>query len=548
MGNFFKDKLKKISKTSWVLLGIILIGIFLRTYHFHDWLYFVTDQVRDTSSAEKVIRGEAPWPLLGPSMRNSAVPEENIFCLGPIYYYFQIISGKIFGPSSETMAYPDLLFGILAIPLFYLFLKRFFSLNISLALTGLFSVSFFAIKYSRFAWNPNSTPFFVLLLLLSLYEFMTNKERVDWKWIASLGIAIGIGIQLHAILLILFPATTLFIFVFLMKKNWRLWKKWAVVLAVVVFLNIPQIINEFETGFMNSRNFVYSLETKNRNENNNLLKNIGEDADCHIEANFFMLSSLGENTCNLSYIKILFSSKSAKFIAKTKNNIFWLEIISGFLLSAFGYGLLIYHSFKETNERKKYFLRLITLYATLSFFIMQSILVNPEFRYFINTLFIPFILLGFIIDFLLKKFYRRSLVVSISICIFIFFLTTNIFSIQSFAKEFSANTANDAHFVFLGETEHMANYLVDYSKNQNEIYLIGGSMYVSTFSKPLGYLLEKQQLTLIPAENMVRVIPPEKPLFYITQNSDEKPDLEIRDRKVENYKNFGRIRIYQLEN
>lgn len=41
-----------LNKELAILAVIILIGIFLRGYHFHDWLQFRGDQVRDAQVAD----------------------------------------------------------------------------------------------------------------------------------------------------------------------------------------------------------------------------------------------------------------------------------------------------------------------------------------------------------------------------------------------------------------------------------------------------------------------------------------------------------------
>jgi len=137
MNTYFAGNKKKIFYIIAIL--IFSVGVFLRTYHFRDWLQFGPDQVRDISANQNIIEGRAPWPLLGPEIGNIK------YNLGPIYYYFQILSGKIFGVLPETMAYPDLLFSILTIPLFYFFLKKYFTPDLSLTLTGLFSISLFIV-------------------------------------------------------------------------------------------------------------------------------------------------------------------------------------------------------------------------------------------------------------------------------------------------------------------------------------------------------------------------------------------------------------------
>ena len=104
---FFKiinNKVKSIPKYFWVLLLITVLGFFLRTYNFHDWLRFNMDQGRDATLISAVIDKDIALPLIGPRAGGTD------FHLGPMSYYFQIISAKVFGNYPDKMAYPDLFF------------------------------------------------------------------------------------------------------------------------------------------------------------------------------------------------------------------------------------------------------------------------------------------------------------------------------------------------------------------------------------------------------------------------------------------------------
>ena len=59
---FFKNILKRVPKHLWILSAIILVGIFLRTYNFHDWLDFGSDQAKDAAIVSAVVENKAPWP------------------------------------------------------------------------------------------------------------------------------------------------------------------------------------------------------------------------------------------------------------------------------------------------------------------------------------------------------------------------------------------------------------------------------------------------------------------------------------------------------
>ncbi|MBP7060823.1 MAG: glycosyltransferase family 39 protein, partial [Candidatus Moranbacteria bacterium] len=192
------SRVRTLPRWYFFLGGTILLGIFLRTYAFRDWMIFNPDQARDALLVQDMLAGKV-WPLLGPQAGNT------YFSLGPIFYYFQYASAWLFGSSAERMAYPDLLFSVLAIPLFFVFTRRFFTRPLSLVLTFLFTTSFFVVTYSRFAFNPNAIPFFTLLFFLALLQILDHAPRERFGWAALLGVAMGVGFQLHTILFIAMP-------------------------------------------------------------------------------------------------------------------------------------------------------------------------------------------------------------------------------------------------------------------------------------------------------------------------------------------------------
>lgn len=553
--NFYEKIKEKTGFSGLKLLAVMLImvvAIFLRTYNFHDWLDFKLDQVRDATLVGNILEDKSSWPLLGPTMRRSTDSKENLFHIGPAYYYLQIASAKVFGNEPDKLAYPDLLFSILAIPLMCIFLRIYFSASISLVLAGLYAVSFFAILYSRFAWNPNLIPFFVLLFLVSTHEFLLKKVKTEWIWIILLGISAGIGIQLHMILFILIPASLFFVFVFLMKKDCKTLSKWTIVILIVIILNIPQIVSEVKSNFANTKIFVNSIisSIQNEDEEKNILQKVGDGMDCHIEANAYIISAKGSNGCGFSYMKLLSIEKPANFLKKIQSFAFWINIILDLAFSIFGYVFLIRYFRKEKEESKKYFLGLIILYAALSFVIMIPIFSAnlTEFRYFIHVFFVPFLFVGFFMNFLSQKYSKKYFL--IVFLLFIFLIFTNFYSIFQVAKELSLKSRSDKHNIVLGEAESMMKYVVANSDNQKEAYFVGNNRYMSNFSKPFSYLAKKQDFNIINAsQEAYKVeIPRGKPVFYIWKNSNYVTEKKFDEREIENFKNFGQIGIYKLQN
>ena len=548
-----KKYIQKIPSSTWILIAIILVGIFLRTYHFHDWLLFESDQARDATLVSDVVDGHVAWPQFGPTMRKSGISEDNLFHLGPIYYYFQILSAKIFGSAPDKMAYPDVLFSMLSIPLLYFFLRRYFDIDLSLVLVGIYAVSFFSIQYARFAWNSNLIPFFVILFLLSLHEFLVKREKTNWIWPVLLGIAIGVGIQLHAIMIVLFGLVTFFVFVFLMKKNWRVWNKLLLVVAVIGIINSGQIINDAKNNFSNAKIFFNFPVNPSNNPNKfeEFFVNLKDDVGCHMEANTYMLMSYsgtnsfsaGSASCSYLYSKPFENNKIMKLLGKTD---FWLWILPGFLFSFVSFIFLLQIFFQEKNEQKKYFLGLVILYVAASVVVMLPVYNSgfKEFRYSIHIFFVPIILLGVLVNFLKQKFPKIQ-----PMAIFIIFtliIVSNLVSIGSSADAFYTNMTNSSNKVVLGEAESMITYL---NTGNQEVYLMGENGFKANFFKPLEYLAKRQNFNIIDTGSVTEAVPLDRSLFYIDKNEKNISNItEIGGRKIVEHRVFGQVVIYKLDN
>ena len=246
----------------WVLLAVVvLVGIGFRTYRFHDFLRFNADQSRDATLTSEVLAGTVEWPLLGPKAGGTE------FRLGSIFYSFQIVSARIFGDTPDSLAYPDLCTSLLAILLLYLLLRKYFDTKTVLGLVAVFAVSYYAVKYSRFAWNPNSTPFWSLLFLYALHEVTAPGGRRRWAlWSGVLGVAIGVGVELHTLLLALLPTMCVIVFGYALWRQrdhrFRLWQSLAVAVVVALLVNTPQIVAEYQTGGANVKAFFAGAGNK----------------------------------------------------------------------------------------------------------------------------------------------------------------------------------------------------------------------------------------------------------------------------------------------
>jgi len=533
-----KILINKIPKHIWILVLIIMVGIFLRTYRFHDWLYFYPDQARDVMVVGDYLNGKTPLPLVG--FRAAST----FFDLGAMYYYFQILSGKLFGVAPDKMAYPDLFFNVLSIPLFYYFLKRYFKTDITLTLTAIYAVSYYAVEFSRFAWNSNPMPFFALLYLLSLWKFLSEKEKTHWGWIVGIGVAVGVGIQLHTILIFLLTSVTLVAFFISMKSNWRLWNRWLVIIAVALLLNTNQIISEANHKFSNTKRLLrLSVGSTESTGTRGKLNNLALDAVCHSQANAHIISSLG-NKVDCDYLTTAAMMYKQKLLGIPVDMKKIIRIAISLLFSLCGYGLLIHFYRRELDQKKKTFLGLICLYVGLAFVIIYPIIIDAPLRYYLPLFFVPYFFLGFILELIRRKYARLFLPSMFAAGALMIGFNFN--TMISEAKLYAANNHSRPQYVVLGELNHMRDYIVSQTNSQKIIYMIADGKYMQNYYYPLFYVLQEKNITLLRELKDLNAIPSDAPLFFVGKKGEGGQVDNTKGFSIKQYQNFGEIGIYIL--
>ncbi|MDD3486841.1 MAG: glycosyltransferase family 39 protein [Candidatus Moranbacteria bacterium] len=532
------EKAKKIPAHFWILAGIILIGIFLRTWHFQDWLIFNPDQARDIGIVSDVLKGKSSWIITGPEAGNTRVG------LGPWFYHLEILAAKIFGNAPDKLAYPDLFFSILTIPLFYIFLKKYFPKNLSLALAALYAVSYFAVKYSRFAWNPNSIPFFVLLFLLGMLMMAENGRKRKYWGAVMAGIGIGVGIQLHVLLFFVLPTVAFLalFYLFIARHPLVPLAKMAGLMIIFFLLaNIGQIAYESKHNFGSIKKFVkVSLKTAKDDESSGgFSKNIFFQA----QANFYVLTSLGEVKSG-DFETVYNAFRRDPYFFYAPENKFYLAYLAiGSIFTLAGYILLVYFWRREREESKKNFLGLVGIYSFVTIAAMTPIVTEAELRYYIVLFFLPYIFLGL----MLKPFWQveKKWKIAFALLICASVAALNLRSDAAEAKEHLSQKANSTKNAYFGETGEMAKYMMEKAGGSKVMYLQGSSNYFTRYYKPLGYFLKKEgyRLNRLPEEGWN----PESngPLFDVVRTNVARYRIgsQIRENKVKDMKVFGDVTL-----
>lgn len=397
--------MKKITaywKKNWhvcVLVLVMLLSLGIRAWNIEDSLYFRMDQARDAQLIKAAMDGGiGELPLLGPRAAGSFLR------LGPVFYYFQFISAKTFNSIEPyVLAFPDLLFSILAIPLFFYFLRQFFSKKVSIAVTIVFASSFLLTQYARFAWNPNSIPFWFLLTILGAYKTVTEKSsKKAGKWLLVMAFGYAIASQLHFTALLSLPVVVFIFWLFGWPKKIK-FKFWVLALAVLAFFYIPMAISETFTEFDNSHQFLYALSTKGSDE---VSLRTQLDRSLHLHAKYYSLAltSYGNHHSMFFVGALLFMI----IFTAWRFKVLWK---------------------KEKWKKKKSFIILIIVWFLVFALLYSKLAMDiSKPRFWLLIVFLPFIFLGTSLQWM-ESFKQKNLAKLFAVVLCGLLITTNLYAV-----------------------------------------------------------------------------------------------------------------------
>lgn len=543
-----KNKALEILKNKYFLaiLAIIFLGSFLRMYHFSDWLHFELDQSRDAKVIDLAYsEGISNLPLLGPKAAGSFLR------LGPIFYYFKYLSALIFGNTPSGIAVIIMIFGILAMPFFYLFSREYFDKKISIGLLLIFSTSLFLVIYSRFSWNPNSLMLFIPLTFYFLLKATKKDEKKRGKWLIFSSISLAITMQMHFLAFVSIPV--IFVMYLIIKRPKIKLLFWILSLALILVIYSPAIANDFMTGGDNIKEFQKVAQGKSTKDTHALwekvVKNIKENSLGH----FLIISGQRGEFPKLD----LRNEASLAFNQKNKSY-FIFGIISG-LIYLFGIFLLFKKLLSEKEETKKNFLILNFIWLVIAFglFIPLSFDISPRFFLIISAL--PFVFLGLILEFIQEKLSAKK-------SLFLIFLIIAILTFSNLAKtkqrfsEYSKAPLENFEIepdrflkektrVTLEQQYLIVNYIENiYSQNKYPVYLNSEPFY----RRSLLFHIDNKN---IPRDDLRNTTNAKKLyqngnyflIFPTNSNIEKKVGEYSNSFNLKDTKNFGTLTLFQLE-
>ncbi len=419
------------NKIFWIILVITLVGVFLRAYHFEDWMHYQLDQARDYRVIHAAIEyGPGELPLQGPRAAGSFLR------LGPLLYYLEYGSALIFGDSPAGSIVIILILNILAIPLFYVFLRRFFDWKLSAGLSGIFAVSLFMIVYSRFGWNPTLIPFFMIFFAYGLLRVSDNNRKSGW-WLIGASGALAFIANMHFVAFVTVPIIAVAYFVWARPKVGLKW--WFFAVLFFVLLNIPLIVNDVKTGGENITEFIDVALNRggggdNEGSTHNIVDKVVKNIDAHTQ--YYWLILTGDQFAGLPELKgsdVQCNYDCRKGLVRSMAS--FVMIFLGIVGCVWLYRI-------EESVKKKNFLRLIMLWGMIVFLVYTPLAYDIAPRFFLLNAPLMFVLLGFVSKAIMtehKKPGRIFAIVVILLCVI-----SNLFFVGRYYSELAS--ATDANF------------------------------------------------------------------------------------------------------
>lgn len=534
------------SKIKWgIIIGLILFGAFLRAYHFSDWLHFELDQSRDAIVLNRALsEGPGELTLLGPKAAGT------LLRLGPAFYYLQYLGGLVFGNTPQGIAYPTMIFSILTIPLIYVFLRRIFDRRISLGMSAIATVSLFLVVYGRFAWNPNSIPFFVLLTFYGLLRAVDNDEKYKISWFFVSVASMTIATQLHFLVFLGLPLTVI-LFIILKRPELKL-KAWLGAIFIIIFLYVPVILNEIKTHGANSAQFFKTVTEKSEKKTKYNLVEKSIRAYSELSRGSFLILSGQEQT---EIPGVIIGPQDGTFMLlkcdeSCKKTWGW-GFISLIVFTA-GAILSIVKFFQEKKKIRKDLLLLIGIWIVAIAGIFLPIAYDISPRFFLLLVPIAFVFLGIILEFIGKIFRIQNAVLAIFVASLV---AVNLFGVLTrFDQLARAATENvemcpdrvlkERTRVTLQQqimiTDYMKNF---YKENKAVVYIASESQY----QRAIGYHFRSDD---IPYDNFSETRVYRKGnyfLIFVSNSSFDKKVGKYLDRfNVAEKRQFGTLTVARL--
>lgn len=182
---------KRWGVTTWLIVGMMIVGAVLRFWRLPVTAQFLGDQGRDALIVSQIFRVGDPV-FIGP------VTSVGNMYLGPFYYYFMLPFLWLSYPSPLGPVYAVAAVSLAALYLIYRLGRELVGERAALMAMFFMMFSSIVLYFSRFSWNPNLAPFVSIIMLFAVYKAWTKNP---WWWVVVSG-CFSVLIQLHYLTLL----------------------------------------------------------------------------------------------------------------------------------------------------------------------------------------------------------------------------------------------------------------------------------------------------------------------------------------------------------
>lgn len=219
-----------------LVLSILFVGILLRFIQFPanpPGVFF--DEASAGYDAFSIIRtGADRWGVPFPVYLINWGTGQSV-----LYSYLSIPFILVFGLSRFSIRLVSLFFGILALPLIYVTLKRRFGETPALVSMLLLAILPWHVMLSRWALDANLLPFFLLLGIYTTTRAVNDQSRL---WVLAAAFAWGLSFYAYAMAYIVVPILLGLFFFFYRKTILDHWKAWLAGMLFFTLLITPMLL------------------------------------------------------------------------------------------------------------------------------------------------------------------------------------------------------------------------------------------------------------------------------------------------------------------
>lgn len=303
------------------LICLTLLAGFFRLYRVDDLMRFIWDEGRDMLAIRDIIV-ERDLTLFGPF--NEIDGRKDFF--GVFHYYLMLPSLWLFKMDPVGPAIFTALLGTVAVLLGYFWLRSWMDDTPARVISVLSAVSPMVVYYNRWPWNPNTTTFFSILVLLTLQAW---KHKPRYAYSLLIGLTSGLLFQLHYFNM---PMLLISIVVILLQPGIKKITKFLNVFYLILGFVLPNlsfvIFDITHDGFYSS--IIIEAINNPKNNQGHFVLNPVESITApvkylfNVSKNYFASNALGL----IGLVAMIYALKQSIYEILTKKKIGELEQLS----------------------------------------------------------------------------------------------------------------------------------------------------------------------------------------------------------------------------